>query len=65
MQDWSKGISELQSLHNGGLQGGVATEDIRRGFLDKSDWRLLARFALQYPEATPGTNTTANLPAVN
>jgi tetratricopeptide (TPR) repeat protein len=54
-QDWSKGISTMQTLRSSGLQGGVSTEDLRRGFVDKGDWRLLARFALQYPESKEST----------
>jgi tetratricopeptide (TPR) repeat protein len=63
MQSWNKGISELQSIRGSGLQGGIATEDIRRGFIDKGDWRLLARFALQYPEAIPTRSATTNVPS--
>jgi tetratricopeptide (TPR) repeat protein len=58
-QSWSKGIGELQSLRSSGLQGGVSTEDIRRGYLDKGNWRLLARFALQYPEPEEGDQTAS------
>jgi hypothetical protein len=55
-QDWNRGMADLQSLRNSGLKGGVSTEELRRGMVDKGNWGFLARFAYQYPEAeTPAT----------
>lgn len=44
-------LKQQQQIYNSVRDsGGVQTEDIRQGHLDKTSWKLLARFALQYPQ---------------
>ena len=65
-QDSANHFRAAQSIaQQAKTQGGVNTEDLRRGFLDKNEWGLLARFALQYPDGFPASTASTNLPSSN
>lgn len=65
MQDSANYMRQAQTIASSGNLGGVNTEGLRRGFLDKGNWGLLARFALQYPTSATTNQTTSLAPARN